>query len=81
LHSKELHNFYSSPTYYADQIKENEVGGARGSHRTGEIMYKDFVKNPKERHHSEDRGLDEMMIILKFQSLGKYCKGKKKMNA
>jgi hypothetical protein len=33
LHSEELHNVYSSHSYHkVDQIKDNEVGGACGTH-------------------------------------------------
>jgi hypothetical protein len=35
LHNEELHNLYSSPDIWADNIKENEVGRTCGTHGRG----------------------------------------------
>jgi hypothetical protein len=32
LHNEELHILYSSPKYWADEIKENNVGGTWDTH-------------------------------------------------
>jgi hypothetical protein len=40
LHNEELHILYSSPNIR--QIKENEVGGACGTHGRGEECVQDF---------------------------------------
>jgi hypothetical protein len=43
LHSGELHNLYSSPDIIRrDQTKENEVGGACGTHGRGEKRVRGF---------------------------------------
>jgi hypothetical protein len=42
LHSEELHSLYSSPDIIRHQIKENEVGGACGSHGGGEESVQSF---------------------------------------
>jgi hypothetical protein len=43
LHSADLHNLYSSPDIIkADQIKENEVGEACGTHGRGEKCVQGF---------------------------------------
>jgi hypothetical protein len=35
MNNEELHIFYLPKYYYADQMKENEVGGTCGTHGTG----------------------------------------------
>jgi hypothetical protein len=43
LHNGELHNLYSSPKYHqADQIKNNAVGGACGTHGRGKKRVQGF---------------------------------------
>jgi hypothetical protein len=43
LHSEELHNIYSSPDIIRQvKIKENEVGGACGTHGRGEKSVQGF---------------------------------------
>jgi hypothetical protein len=42
----------------AHQVKEDEVGRACGTHGRGELVGK-----PKERHRSEDRGVESEWIL------------------
>jgi hypothetical protein len=48
FHSEELHNFYS-PSDIIRQIKENEVGGACGTHGRGEEFVQDLVGKPERK--------------------------------
>jgi hypothetical protein len=47
MHNGELHNLYSSPDIKADQIKENEVGGACGTRGRGEKRVQGFYGKPE----------------------------------
>jgi hypothetical protein len=44
-----------------DQVKEDEVGRACGTHGKGEKSKRFWWSSPKEGDHSEDRGVDWMM--------------------
>jgi hypothetical protein len=59
LHNEELHNLYSSPDIIR-QIKSRRMRWAGHVARMGEKkkVYKVLGECPKERYHSEDRGVD-----------------------
>jgi hypothetical protein len=42
LHNEELHGLYSLPSIVSDQSKENEMGGASGTHGGGEGCIQHF---------------------------------------
>jgi hypothetical protein len=48
LHNEELHNFYSSPDIIR-QVKANEVGGACGTHGTGEKSVQGFGEKARRK--------------------------------
>jgi hypothetical protein len=62
MHSGELHNLYSSPDIVR-QIKSRGMRWAGHVARMGEgrNVYRVLVGKPKERVHSEDRGVDGRM--------------------
>jgi hypothetical protein len=55
LHGGELHNLYSSSDIIRHQVKENEVGGAYGTHGRGEKSIQGFGGKAGS---CEDRGVD-----------------------
>jgi hypothetical protein len=61
MHNEELHNFYSSPNIR--EIRLRRMGRARHVTRMGEERNacRVLVGSPKERDHSEDRGVDGKM--------------------
>jgi hypothetical protein len=56
LHSEELIHKH----YWADEIKENEMGGTYGMYGRGECK-RFWWENQKERDHLEDQGVDGKM--------------------
>jgi hypothetical protein len=62
LHNEELHILYSSPNIIT-QIKSRRMRWAEHVARTGEEkkVYRVLLGIPKERDHSEDRGVDGRM--------------------
>jgi hypothetical protein len=62
LHNEELHNLYSSPNLIR-QIKSRRISGQSMWHvwETTKMCTRFWCGTPKERDHSEDQGVGEMM--------------------
>jgi hypothetical protein len=48
MHNEEFHKLFSSPKYHWEgQVKENEVGGACGTHGRGQKSVQGFGRKPE----------------------------------